>query len=317
MYRLILAICFLILASCSTKKKSLSGEEVESSADFVESFPDINLPFVLSDTSIDNKLGDSSLINSKLVKKFLPDSIFKEFKGARPKYYAMGKASNKTGESYLFVKAATPTRQVGYILCFDKENIFRAGMPLVSNRTDRNTHFEGGMDRRFTISKNMTRTGRDGQNFYNRNVYVYNNVGTFTLILQESNEALAEKEIFNPIDSMAMTGKWSGNYIRDKKNFVTIRDGSKANRIVFFVHFEANNGDCTGEIRGEADLVKPGLARYSAPGDPCALEFLFTTNKVTLSELQGCGNYRGIKCFFNGSFPKKALPKKKKPAAKK
>ena len=318
MYRLILVISFLILASCSSKKKSLSGEEVESPADFVESFPAINLPFVLSDTSIDNKLGDSALINSKLVKKFLPDSIFKEFKGTKPKYYAMGKAvSEKTGESYLFVKAATPGRQVGYILCFDKENVFKAGMSLVSNRTDRNSHYEGGLDRRFTINKNMTRTGKDGQNYYNRNVYVYNNIGTFTLILQESNEAVSEKEIYNPIDSMASTAKWSGNYIKDKKNFVTIRDGAKSNRIVFFVHFETNGGECTGEIRGEADLIKPTLARYTAPGDPCALEFVFATNKVTLSELQGCGNYRGVRCFFNGSFPKKLPPKKKKTSSKK
>jgi hypothetical protein len=318
MYRLFLVICILIVTSCSSKKKNLSSEEVDTSADFVESFNDVSLPFVISDTSIDNKLGDSSLINVKLIKKFLPDSVFNEFKGTKPKYYAMGKSvSEKTGETYLFVKAATPTRQVGYILCFDKENVFKAGMQLVSNRTDRNAHAEGGMDRRFTINKNMTRTGRDGQNYYNRNVYVYNNVGTFTLILQESNEAVAVKEIYNPIDSMAMTGKWSGNYVKDKKNFVAIRDGSKANRVIFFVHFEANNGDCTGEIKGEAEIVKPGLARYTAPGDPCALEFIFTSSKVTISELKGCGNYRGIKCFFSGSYPKKIAPKKKKAPSKK
>jgi hypothetical protein len=100
--------------------------------------------------------------------------------------------------------------------------------------------------------------------------------------------------------------------VKDKKNFVAIRDGSKANRVIFFVHFEANNGDCTGEIKGEAEIVKPGFARYSAPGDPCALEFIFHFEQVTISELKGCGNYRGIKCFFSGSYLKRLFPKRRK-----
>jgi hypothetical protein len=38
------------MVSCSSKKKNLSSEEVETSADFVESFNDVSLPFVISDT---------------------------------------------------------------------------------------------------------------------------------------------------------------------------------------------------------------------------------------------------------------------------
>lgn len=309
---LILFIALGSLAACSTKKKSLSSEEVETPEDFIVSFTELTLPFVISDTTVDNKLSDSALINAKLIGKFLPDTLFKEFKGTKPKYYAYGRASDKTGEHYLFMKAATTARQAAYLIVFDKEYNFKAGMPLVTNRTDRNIHAEGGLDKRFTIIRNKTRVGKDGQSYYNKNAYVYNNIGTFTLILQESNEALEVKEIFNPIDSLPMTGKWSGNYVKDKKNFVTVRDGAKPDRIQFFVHFEVNNGECTGELKGEASIIKPGLARYTAPGDPCALEFSFTARSVSLSELQGCGNYRGIKCFFSGSYPKKALPKKKK-----
>lgn len=315
MFRIFLFTAMVILISCSSKKKSLRGEDVQSEADFVESFNDITLPFVLSDTSIDNKLDDSALINAKLIQQFLPDSLFKEFKGSKPKFYAMGKATDKQSDHYLFIKAATASKQGGYIACFDKDNKFKAGMPLIFNQTDRSTRTEAGLDKKFTISVNKSRTGKDGQLYYRKNVYVYNNIGTFTLILQESNEVLEVKDIYNPIDTLPMHGKLAGNYVKDKKNFVTIRDAVKPNRVLFFIHFETNNGECTGELKGEADVIKPGLARYTEPGDPCSLEFSFANNKVSLLELKGCGNYRGIKCFFEGSYPKKASTKK--PAAKK
>lgn len=316
MFRIFLIIGIVILASCSSRKKSLRGEEVETVTDFVESFNDIRLPAEFTDTSIDNKLDDSALINTKLIQKFIPDTLFREFKGAKPKYYAMGKVKDKQDIQYLFIKAATAAKQVGYLLCFDPEKNFKAGMALVSNNTDRTVHTQAGLDRKFTVYVNKSRTGKDGASYYRKNVYVYNDIGTFTLILQESNEVPEVREIYNPIDTLPAKGKLSGNYVKDKKNFVSIRDGAKASRLLFFVHFEENNGDCVGELKGEADIIKPGLARYSAPGDPCSLEFSFSGNKVTLMELKGCGNYRGIKCFFNGSYTRKAPPKKPKKATK-
>ena len=316
MFRILLFIGVLILASCSSKKKSLLGEEVETVTDFVESFNDIALPVELTDTSIVNKLDDSALINVMIIQKFIPDTLFREFKGSKPKYYAMGKVVDKTDDQYLFIKAATNAKQVGYLLCFDKEKTYKAGMALVSNNTDRNIHTQAGLDRKFAIYINKSRMGKDGASYYRKNVYVYNDIGTFTLILQESNEVPEVKEVYNPIDTLPAKGKWSGNYIKDKKNFVSVRDGAKADRLLFFVHFEENNGECVGVLKGEAEIIKPGLARYSAPGDPCSLEFSFAANKVNLLELKGCGNYRGIKCFFNGSYPKKAPPKKPKKAAK-
>jgi hypothetical protein len=34
------------------------------------------------------------------------------------------------------------------------------------------------------------------------------------------------------------------------------------------------------------------------------MEFTFTKNAVTIKEIDGCGSYRGITCFFEGSFPR-------------
>lgn len=313
-------LCLLlaaILFSCKRGKKNLSIDESITASEFVGSFPDLKLPYNLHDTILDNKLGDSALINAKLVREFVPDSVFrKDFKTSKPRFYALGRAIDKNEDNYLLVKAATKEKQVAYVLCFDKESQFRAGMPLVSNSPGKNVEHEGGLDKRFTIIRNRRKTARDGQVYYTKNVYVYNNVGTFTLILTESNEVQETEEVFNPIDSLPMNFRQSGNYVKDKKNFVSIRDGAKPNRLQFFIHFEKNNGECVGELKGEAELVQPNLARYTAPGDPCSLEFRFEGGKVILSELSGCGNHRGIKCFFNDSYPKKSSRVRKKTTPK-
>lgn len=291
----------------------MNSEESISAEEFVESFPELKLPFALHDSILDNKLGDSALISAKLLQEFIPDTVYrKDFKNAKPKFYALGRAADKNEDKYLLIKVATAAKQVAYIVCFDKEDVFKAGMPLVTNSSDKNVELEGSLDKKFTISRNRKRKARDGQIYFSRNVYVYNNVGTFTLILMESNEVPEDAEIFNPIDSSAATFKWTGNYVKDKKNFISVRDGSKPNRLSFFIHFEKNNGECIGELKGEAEMIQPATARYSASGDPCSLEFKFENNKVTVAELSGCGNHRGIRCFFNDSYPKKLVRTKKK-----
>jgi hypothetical protein len=312
--------CLLTVAmlfSCKQGKKNLSSDDSITAGEFVESFPDLRLPYNLHDSTLGRKLGDTALISAKLVKEFIPDTVYKkDFKNSKPKFYVLGRTVDKNEDNYLVVKAATKERQVAYVLCFDREHVFKAGMNLVSNSVEKTIENEGTLDKRFTIIKNRKKTARDGQVYYTKNVYVYNNAGTFTLILTESNEVPENAEIFNPIDSLAMTFKVAGNYLKDKRNFVTIRDGSKPNRLLFFIHFEKNNGDCIGELKGEADLIQPALARYTAPGDPCSLEFKFDGNKVTLTELSGCGNHRGIRCFFNDSYARKVTRPKKKTQAR-
>lgn len=317
---LFLLVVFSLFA-CKPKKANLAGDEPVEVDDFIESFQTLNLPYLISDTALSRKTKDSLLINKKIIRQFIPDSIFKrDFgKGSNPKYYALGKVPVKDGETYLFVKAVVPGKAVAYILCYDKENVFKAGMPIVSGAGDRRVVNEGGMDRRYSVIRNRTRKKPDGQVIYNKSVYVYNSAGVFTLILTESNETVEVKDIYNPIDSLPRKNALSGNYVKDKKNFITIRDGSKPGRLLFFVHIEKNNGDCTGELKGELDLVKPNLAQYRKADDHCALEFSFTGTAVTMRELEACGNHRGIKCVFDGTYPKKKEPKKPvaKPAKKK
>lgn len=314
---LILLSCMLLI-NCKNKKPDVSGDETMDISDFIESFEDITLPYILADTAIARKNRDTLVISKKVLSQFVPDSIFKsEFGKTAPRYYALGKAAVKGGETYLFIKAATSAKSVGYVLAYDTENEFKAAMPFVNSSNDRNIHFEGGMDRRHSVIRNRIRSRPDGQQIYNKNVYIYNTAGTFTLILNESNETVEVKEVYNPIDTLPKKFPRSGDYVKNKKNFISFRDGSKHTQLLFFVHFEANNGDCSGELKGVADLIKPNVAHYRRADDHCVLEFNFTSTKVTVKELEACGNHRGIKCSFDATYTKVKEVKKAKPKAKK
>jgi hypothetical protein len=94
-------------------------------------------------------------------------------------------------------------------------------------------------------------------------------------------------------------------------NLVSVRDGRKADRISFFVHFEKKNGSCIGELKGEAFWKNPRLAEYRQDGDPCVLQFQFSAGAVTLRE-QRCGSRRDPDCLFDGSFVRKKKPRNKK-----
>lgn len=308
----VVVFILLVLCSCGDDRKSLSDEQISSVGEFVESFPDIRLPLLLHDTSLLKKPGDSLRIAQKLVVQFIPDTVYSStFKGQKPLFYAVGKATDANGDFYVVVKAYSSSRQVAYVLCFDKEKNFKAGMPLLGHVKQKGIGYEGGIDRKFIIYRNSYRRAKDGQLFYNRNAFVYNNVGTFTFIMKESNDIPEEEVVYNPIDTLPITMKFTGDYIQNKKNFVSVRDGAKPGRVLFFIHFEKPGG-CEGELKGEAVVVDGKTARYAASGDPCSLELVFQSNHVQLKELRGCGNYRGIKCFFDGQYPKHQTKRTKK-----
>jgi hypothetical protein len=105
----------------------------------------------------------------------------------------------------------------------------------------------------------------------------------------------------------------SGNYAKDKQNFISVRDGSNANKYLFFVHFERDN-NCTGELKGEMTLRDATHGYYQQSGDPCVIDFTFTSKNITVKERGNCGNHRGIKCFFDDTYKKK---KESKPSLSK
>lgn len=315
MNRFFLGLCLIILvaAGCKDKKKvALTGEEPVEVTDFIDFFPDVQLPFTVADTTLSKKSNDSTLIAYSVFTQFVPDSVLKkDFATAKPKLYPLGKTKEKDRETYLFVKAIQGTKRITYLITFDKKNQYLNSLPIVRPYAGYKSVY-GSLDRKFQITTYRERKAKTGDINFKRNVYIFNNASNdFTLILTEPNQDIIE-DIINPIDTLSQKNKYTGDYSVNKKNFISFRDGRNASEILFFIHFEKNNGECNGELKGTARFMSSKQAVYKESGNPCTLEFKFTSSAVVMKELEGCGSYRDIKCFFEGTYPRKKKKSTKK-----
>ena len=53
-------------------------------------------------------------------------------------------------------------------------------------------------------------------------------------------------------------------------------------------------------------------ATFAEKGDPCIINFTIQGNVINIKEDGNCGNHRNMTCYFNDSYDKKRMPKKKK-----
>ena len=314
---LFIPLVMVLFLTCKKKKVSLSGDEKVDVSDFIEAFAPVTLPYRLTDTLVMRKDPDSLSISHKVFTQFVPDSIFARVfgKGVPVKTYSIGKTSIDKKENYLLVKAVQGTKKAAYIVCFDKDDKFTGAMPLLAPDQWVSTQQSAVIDKNYTITKSIQRRNSDGSISEGRDAYIFNSeTHAFMLIMTD---ALDEKpaEVINPIDTLPRKNKFSADYIRSKKDYISIRDAHKPGKVIFFVHFERNNGECIGELKGEATFVSANIATYSAGGDPCVLQFSFTPSAISMKEVEGCGSRRGLRCLFEGSYPRKKEIKAK--AAKK
>ena len=314
-------IALPVLLCCKSKKVSLAGNDKVDADDFINSFETVKAPYQVTDSIFLRDENDSSLIGYKVFTQFVADTVITKHypKGIKPDLYPVAKLAAEKKESYLFCKAVTNAKEILYLLCFDKSNKFIASKVLFAYDKNSDNSAFASIDNKYTITVTHQHRSDQGELLYKKDAYVLNDMGGFTLILTESNDAAAKSmAIINPIDTLPHKHKFSGDYVADKKNFISVRDGKNASHILFFVHFEKDNGTCNGELKGEARFVSPTTARFHGNSDPCTIDFSFGTNKISMKEIEGCGNHRDIKCFFDGSFfKKKEAVKTKAKAVKK
>ncbi len=296
----LIIIYALIFASCSDKVKDINLDESVEVSDFIESFPLENLPIQYGQKELKKKENDSLFIKSSVVAKFLPDSIFKKIFGKIESitFHRKGRyAAEETGEIYLFLSATKKEKKAIYIVVFTKEEVYSTSMVLVERSTDPLINYEGKIDKRLTITQTKNKATSEGKS-------TYNTEGMFTLILTESNEPLKPNVIYNPIDTLPAKNPLSGNYAQDKRNFVSIRDGGKKGKLLFFIHADKSGGTCGGSLRGDIVEVRPKVYQYNKSDDHCILEFTFSGKNLKVKELEACGNHRGVRCSFDGRFRK-------------
>jgi hypothetical protein len=315
-------LALAIISGCRHKKHSLSGEESVEVEDFIEFFPLKNLSYSFTDTILQKKEKDSLLISYKIFTQFVPDSVLTKVfsKNVRPKIYPMGRIEVPQKETYLFVKTVSGDKRAAIILGFNKKQNFITAMPALQLDQYASTAQSFVMDSKYTFTKTLLRKNTDGSTSEGKDVYVLNeDANKFMLIMTD---ALEDKpaEIINPIDTLSRKNKLSADYTAGKMNLVSIRDGRRNDRISFFIHFEKINGECTGELKGEAILKTANTAEYMQNGDPCVLRFNFASSSLSLKEVEACGSHRGLRCVFDGSFVRKKeirqVITKKKPGKK-
>jgi hypothetical protein len=281
--------------------------------DFISSFELVKPTYEIADSLLARKEKDSLLIGYQVFTQFVPDTaLLKIFgKNVKPKIYLMKRVEVEKQETYLFVKATLADKKVVYILCFDNSNKFMAAMALLKDDGNPATTQVCGIDRRFSIYRTTYLKRADGSTGEGREVYVFNSDSKqFMLIMTDALDDRV-REVINPIDTLSKKNKFSADYVKDKMNMVSIRDAAKPDKINFFIHFDHNNGECTGELKGVASFTKLTTAVYRQAGDGCVLQFNFTASSVTLKELEPCGSHRGVKCSFDGTYPRKKEIRKK------
>ncbi len=311
-----LLLSVAIITGCGKKKKKpvMTGEDVVEAVDFIDFFQPVKLPFVYADSQLVKKEKDTLLISYKVFAQFVPDSFLSKVygKSGKPKIYAIGKAEGPDKVNYLFVKTVSADKRALFIACFDKKNQFMNAMTALRPDQSAATIQSVIIDRKYAITKNVLRRNADGTLSEGKDVYSFNaSSKQFELVMTD---ALEDKvtELINPIDTLPRKNKWSTDYANGKMNLVSIRDGRSNGRLTFFIHFEKNNGECTGELKGDATIRSTNTAEYRVGGDPCVLKFTFTSSSVTLKEEEGCGSHRGIRCSFDGSFARKKEMKVKR-----
>jgi hypothetical protein len=310
----LLVLLLFCLISCQEKKNIvLTGEEPVPAAEFIDFFAPFSLPHTIADTVLNDKLADSVRISIPVLRAMIPDSVYdKEYnKKSKPVFYALGKVEVPDAEKYVFIRATSSEKRMIWILAFDQQNNFRAATALLKPPSRSSIQQSLVMDRKYLLSQIQLRKNPDGSASEGKEVFVLNEAaGRFMLIMTE---ALEDKptELINPIDTLTASRKYSADYTNGKMNLVSIRDGRKTDRFTFFIHFEKREGNCMGELKGEAIWKSPTRAEYRQAGDPCVLQFYFTSSGIRLQE-QNCGSRRNTGCLFDGSYVRKKSPRFKR-----
>jgi len=302
---------FMLFLACKNEKIDFSGDVPLKAEEFITAFPKITGSFLIADSNIVKK-ADSTRIGYKALKQFVPDSALAAYFGKDKKTIIKPVGIiEKEKENYLLINFTRQKKTTCVVFVTDKKLQYLASKELLTNQSSGGYYRFVSINKEPTFMINREKTS-DNTLRFTRSGWVYNDAGIFMLVVTDSNEDPEKTAVINPIDTLPRLNKLSGEYVKNEKNYLSVRDGKDANHYLFFIHFEKDNATCIGELKGEFKLKSGGNAQYLQNGDPCIIDFKFEGNYATLKEQGSCGNHRGIKCFFDDSFRKKREPKTKK-----
>jgi hypothetical protein len=308
-------LILLALIGCSETKTDLSGNTPLKINDFNTAFKNVELPIRINDTNL-TSYTDTLEIGRKALEQFLPDSVVDAIVPEQTKntsLYTVGKIEKET-EYYLLLNNKDDKKQTVSVLTFSKKNVFLDFKILTQfDLTHKGSQFYGKtllINKEPTFLVEETKLDPEQGLTNEKKGWAYTEQG-FRLIYLDANIKPEQKAILNPIDTLPTLNSFSGDYARDKKNFISLRDFGNPNKYQFFLHFEKKEGTCVGELKGLLNFNK-NQATYSEKGDPCTIQFTITGNIIKIKEDGNCGNHRNMTCYFNDNYDKKRKPKTKK-----
>ncbi len=318
------AICIVLLtASCGGSDRSDPLGEDASLEDIFSATKDLKTSFTVNDSTI-YKRGDTIKLSRQQLAKFTHDSVLNFMFDQRSLVRVVGKIEREK-EKYLVLAAPKGMGKARIMaVLFSAEGRYLNALRLLdANDQKHNTTVTITSEPTFLITRQKTAEG--DVLLYTKTGYAYNvDAGGFMVVLNESNEKTEStvENVINPIDTFPRKNEYSGDYKKDERNFLTIRDGKDASTYLFFIHFQKNKGACIGELKGELKMVDDKTAIYKKQGDPCVIDFTFLQGTTVKVKEQGsCGNHRGIRCFFDDTYkrpkPPKAAGNKKKTGGRK
>jgi hypothetical protein len=292
--------------ACHHEQPSLSGTEKVDVKYFQAAFGKVSLPCRIADTNF-IKAADTTVIGYSVFTQFVPDTVLTNEFGKNAQTVKVKPVGKFEVEDKLYLLAniiqSKKTTLVTFV--FDNKNKYLSHLVLLQNVNKDDYKHSVSITSEPTFILAREKTNDENQSAYTRIGYGYNaSTKNFMVVVNDSNEDLKRlNEIINPIDTLPRKNKFSGDYADDSRNFISVRDGSNASKYAFFIHFEDDH--CTGELKGEMKMRDATHAYYQQGGDACVIDFTFGSKSVTFKEEGNCGNHRGIKCFFDDSYPKK------------
>ena len=303
---LMAAVCFFIACKPGSAPGEGNGNN-ESLEGLVDDFPEMNLPYSVSDTLWKTKANDTASFDPVWFGKMVQDSTLSPLTNTKARVLPVGKFRNEDAETYLVYRVTGGPNSLN-VVAIDENYTPKSTMQLMVEKGDaanvNQVNIDGNL--MFYLIENYRRP--DGSSGSYSAGYAYNTAGMFMEIMNNGLRKGEKKEIINPIDTLPETQKFSGDYGTDDRNFISVRDGVSEEEFVFFINMD-KPGECSGEVKGEARWITEDSAFFSSTTDACALGFKFKGSRITISEVEGCGNQRPISCSFDATYTKKKAKK--------
>jgi hypothetical protein len=218
-------LILLALIGCAETKTDLSGNTPLKINDFNAAFKNIDLPIRINDTNL-VAFTDTIEIGRKALEQFLPDSVVdaiapKLLKNAS--IFTVGKIEKET-EYYLLLNNKDTKKQTVSVIAFSKKNVFLGYQILTQfDLVHKGSQFYGktlliNKEPTFLIEENKLDPEQGLTN--EKKGWAYTDQG-FRLIYLDANIKPEQKAILNPIDTLPTLNTYSGDYARDKKNFIS------------------------------------------------------------------------------------------------